>query len=181
MPKPLSPWSIQRLARLALLPLFLLAPMLAHAQSLDAQDVQLVCNALGFLDPAAASGVVAVVYDPAISGSKADADAIVAAFGNGIAGEQANYTAKVVSSDDLAGGGYVAIIAANGAAGTKIMKIARARKILCATGDKSAVQAGKCVMAVSSGNEVEIVVNTSAAAAAGLDFVTAFRTLITEI
>ena len=161
----------------------LLALQPAGAQSLSAQDVQLVCNVLGFLDPAATSGVVAVVYDPASAGSKADADAIVGSFGGGVTAEQANYTAKSVSSADLAeGGGFVAIIEASGVGGgDRVMHAARARKILCATGDKSAVQAGKCVMAVSSGTEVEIVVSARAAAAAGINFVTAFRTLITEI
>ena len=177
-----TPRQNRRHRLLLVIPMLVLSPVMARAQSLTAKDVQIVGKALGFLDPAAATGVVAVVYNPADPASKQDADAITEAFGGGISGASSSYTAKSVSTADLGDGtGYVDIIAASGAAGDQTVAAAHARKMLCITGDKTAVQAGKCVMTVSSDPTVAIEVSTSAASAAGVSFASAFRMMITEI
>jgi hypothetical protein len=154
----------------------------AHAQSLSAKDVQIIGKALGFVDPPTSSGVVAVVFDPTNAASKQDADAIVAAFGGGITGSSSNFTAKSISSTDFGGGdGYVAVIAAQGAASDGIMAAAKAHKMLCITADTAAIQGGKCIMSVSSDPAVKITVSDSAARAAGVAFNPAFHMLISEI
>jgi hypothetical protein len=153
----------------------------AHAASLTSRDVQIIAKALGFLDPAPAGGVVAVIYATGNAASKADAEAVVALFGDGLESGGGKFTAKVVDAGLLGDGrGYVAIILA---AGTNDAGPAasNAHGLLSISSADALVQAGLCVMVVHSSPRVEITVNRAAARAAGVDFTAAFGMLVHEI
>ena len=172
-----------RLRRLA--PFGLAALLAAHdasAATMSAKDAQIVAKAIGFLDPAPAGGVVAVVYDPANAAAKADAEAITVLFSGGLSESSSSVTAKAVDMASLGdGSGYVAIIVAKSTTTDKVMQAAKAHKIPCISADQALVQSGQCVMSVSSDPKVDITVSHAAAQAAGVSFQSAFRMLIHEI
>jgi hypothetical protein len=152
----------------------------ARALPLSAKDVQIIAKAMGFLDPAPAGGMGAVVYTDAATES--DADAIVANFGAGLASSGGTITAKAVDVAGLGdGSGYVGIILASGVSTPAANAAAKAHKIPCITADTALVQSGGCTMAVQSDPKVSITVNHAAAQAAGISFASAFAMLIHEI
>lgn len=157
-------------------------PGLGLAASLSQKDVQITAKALGFLDPPPGSGVVAIVYAAGNAASKADAAAIAALFGDGVAGGSATFTAKMVDGAGLGdGSGFVAVVLAANADGAAAMAAAKAHHIPCITADNAAVQGGGCIIAIQSEPKVDITVSHAAASAAGVSFSSAFRMLIHEI
>jgi hypothetical protein len=159
-----------------------LTPVPAGAASLSAKDLKIIATALGFLDPPAPAGVVAVVYAGGNAASKSDASDIAAAFGDGLTSRGGTVTAKVVDVTALGdGSGYVAIIVADGVPAGGAMPAAKAHKIPCITGSMTLVQSGQCIMAVQSEPKVDITVNHAAAGAAGIGFGSAFQMLIHEV
>lgn len=154
----------------------------ARAASLSASDAQFIAKALGFEDPPAPGGTIAVVYAGGNAASKADADGITALFAGGLSSSGGSVTAKPVAAASLGdGSGYIAIIIATGGQADGVMAAAKAHKILCITGDPSMVQAGQCMMAVRSQPSVDITVNRAAAQSAGIGFASAFTMLVHEI
>ena len=152
----------------------------AMAAPMSAKDVQIIAKALGFLDPAPAGGMVAVVYSDAAS--KADADGVVTSFGAGLPSAGGTITAKAVDVAALGdGGGYIAIILADGVSSDAANAAAKAHRIPCITANLALVQSGGCVMSVQSEPKVSITVNHAAAQAAGIGFASAFAMLIHEI
>ncbi len=158
-----------------------LAPA-ATAATMSAKDAQIIAKAIGFLDPSPSGGVVAVAYDASNPASKTDADAIVGLFAGGLAEGSNSVTAKAVDAGTLGdGSGYIAVILAQSASADKVMAAAKAHHIPCISAEASQVQAGTCVMSVSSDPKVDITVNHAAAQATGVSFQSAFRMLIHEI
>ena len=153
----------------------------AAAASLSSRDVLIIAKALGFLDPAPQGGVVAVVYSAGDNASKADAMAIVALFGGGLASGGGTITARAIDTGSLGdGSGFVAIILAAGV--EKAGAAAQApHRLLSITAAEGLVQSGRCVMAVRSEPRVEITVNRAAAQAAGVAFTAAFGMLVHQI
>ena len=171
--------SVHRVCCSAALALFMI-PAAAAAAPMSAKDVQIIAKALGFLDPAPAGGMVAVVYTDA--GSKADADAVVTNFGGGLPSAGGTITAKAVDAAALGdGSGYIAIILADGVTSDTASAAAKAHRIPCITANLALVQSGGCVMSVQSEPKVSITVNHAAAQAAGISFASAFAMLIHEI
>lgn len=167
---------------LALLGTALLPSSAASAASLSAKDVQIVAKVMGFLDPPAPGGVIAVIYSGADAASKSDAEAIVALFGDGVSSKGGNIKAKAVDAAALGdASGYVGIILAAGMSGDAAMTASKSRHIPCLTASLALVQGGHCTMAVASDPKVDITVNREAAQAAGVTFASAFRMLIHEI
>ena len=180
---PVNRRGARRGARVALaLALALCAPSAAGAASLTPKDAQIIAKALGFLDPPAAGGTVAVVYGSGNAASKADADGIASLFEGGLSFGGGTLNAKAVDVASLGdGSGFVAIIVATGGQGDAVMAAAKAHKMLCATADAALVQGGKCIMAVQSDPKVDITVSRDAAKAASIGFASAFSMLIHEI
>jgi hypothetical protein len=158
------------------------SPSGARGASLSAQDLRVIGRALAFLRPQPTSdtvlGVAYATEDPA---SRADAEAIAALIGEGLKVGNAVLQPKLVDTGTLARGGFRVVIAAAGANGPQLSAATRTMRALCATADLAAVQAGYCTMAITSEPRVEIVVNHTAAAAAGVEFAVAFRMTIREI
>jgi hypothetical protein len=182
MPSAFSAISQTSFVCLALLGALLLQPGTASAASLSAKDVQIVAKAMGFLDPPPAGGAIAVIYSGADAASKADADAIVALFGDGVSMKGGSIKANAIEAAALGdAGGYVGIIVAAGVVGDSAINGAKTRHIPCVTGNLAIVEAGRCLMAVQSEPKVNITVNRDAAKAAGVAFAPAFSMLIHEI
>ncbi len=153
----------------------------AAAASLTNRDAQIIAKVLGFLDPAPAGGVVAVLYASGDAASKADAAAVVALFGDGLASGGGKVTARAVDARLFGdANGYVAIILAAGASNVDAAG-AKAHGLLSISAADALVQAGHCVMVVHASPRVQITVNRAAAQAAGVGFTAAFGMLVHEI
>jgi hypothetical protein len=167
--------------RTAFAALWLICAAPAEAASLTSRDVQIIAKVLGFLDPVPAGGVVAVLYASGNEQSKADAAAVVALFGDGLASEGRKITAKAIDARLFGdGSGYVAIILAAGATNADVSE-AKIHGLLSIAAADALVQAGHCVMVVHASPRVEITVNRAAAQAAGVGFTAAFGMLVHEI
>jgi hypothetical protein len=153
----------------------------AAAASLSAKDVQVLGRALAFLQPPPGGGSIAVVFAHDDAASRRDAEDIVALLGDGLRSGGSVLRPVLRDSQSLAAGGFSVLVAAQGASGEAVLAASRANHALCVTGDLTAVQAGVCTMAIRSEPRVEVVINHTAAAAAGLEFVAAFRLMVREI
>jgi hypothetical protein len=152
----------------------------ADAQALSQKDVQIIAKAIGFLEPApSGTATVAIVYTDAAS--KQAATTIAGYFGGGLQAGGATLKSRVVTPADLAAGGFLAIIAPDGAIAGQVSAAAKAQHALCVTADEAAVQSGACAMAVKTTPSVEIIVNKAAAAAAGVGFGSAFLLMAHQI
>lgn len=151
------------------------------ATSLSPQEVQTVGRALAFMQPPPTAGSVAVVFSAADQQSKRDAEAIAAEIGPGLAVGSARLPPRVVEASALQAGGFAVVLAAAGANSPALGSAVQAAHVLCVTAELKAVQDGDCTMAVSTGMRVQIVLNHAAAAAAGINFIAAFRMMIREI
>jgi hypothetical protein len=151
----------------------------AAAASLSGRDVQIIVKALGFLEPAPQGGLVAVIYAPGNTASRADANAIVSLFGTSLLSNGGSVTARAIDAASFGdGAAYVAIILAAGMenAGTTPLR----HGLLSITAADDLVKSGRCVMAVHSQPRVDITVNRAAAQAAGVGFTAAFGMLVHE-
>lgn len=177
----------RRLVASCLRLLFAVVPALAgsgwaEAASLSRQDLQVLSRALVFVQPApSGTQTLAIAYATGNASSRADAEAIEALIGSGLRVGAAMLRPRLVDTASLAEGGFAAVLAAEGADGTLLQAAFQKQKVLCITGNFSAVQAGNCVMAIRAAPRVEILVNHAAATAAGVEFSAAFRMMIREI
>ncbi len=152
------------------------------AASLTPQDLQVLGNALAFVQPRpAGDGSVAVVYDGTNSASHQDAEAILAAIGKSLTAGGVVLTPKLVDADALATSEFSLVIVAAGANSEAVLRAVRAHHALCVTADQAAVQQGVCTMAIRSTGRVEIMLNYQAAQASGIGFATAFRMMVHEL
>lgn len=148
------------------------------AKADPARDLQVATKAFDFLDPKPGSGRIAVVYDDA---SRAAAEALAAAMPTSTNTTTLEPvlvsiadTAAVQSADSV-------LLPADFGAAADVAALMAGTGRLCFTTEKAFVEAGHCVMAVSSAPKVEIVVSAAAASANGIGFAGAFLMMITEI
>ena len=170
-------WGVGWLLRvgLATLVLAVSAPRTA-AQSFAADDLRILARVLSFVQPPL-TGTISIAYVPGNSASRADAEAIAHLIGDGIHVGSVILRPQVTEVNSSAMAGAAVIIPAMGANGSAI----RAAHALCVTNDLAAVEAGACTVAIRRQPRVEIIVNHAAAAAAGIEFATAFRMMVREI
>jgi hypothetical protein len=150
--------------------------------SLSPRDLLVLGKVLAFLrSPPHGPTYVAIAYRPGDAASRHDAEAIALSAGTTLRlGEQV-LQPRLVPTDALAAGGYALLIAAAGADQAALADAFRSQRVLCVSADPAAVEAGHCVMSIHSDPRVDIVVNHTAAAAAGIEFATAFLMMIREI
>ena len=178
----LIPRAARLLAAGALTGLIWALPHHVRAASFAPKDLQVLGRAIAFmLPPPAPDAIIAIAYVAGDAGSKRDADAIAALIGGGLQAGRAILRPKVIDINNLDTGGFHVVIAAAGANGPRLNAAVRAARALCVTTDIEAVRAGYCTMAITSEPRVEIVVNHAVAAAASVDFATAFRMMIHEM
>lgn len=148
-------------------------------------DFKLVTKAIGFLKTTPSGDLnVAIVYDPGNAASKSDADALNGILGAGLSEKGVNYKPVMVEASNLSAissAGVVYVAAGMGAQQAAIGGAAKSAKVISVSSDKSCVESGNCTMYVASSPKVEIVVNKGAAEAAGVEFQSAFKMMISEI
>lgn len=166
---------------IALILMASLTPFAAHADA--SKDILIAGRALTFLENGPAGKVVmGVVFDPSKPASVAEKNAVMAAIGGGLAAGGVTIIGKPVEAGDAGGAaGVGALYVTKGANGGAVVAAAKAKKIITIGSDVSCATSGACVMSVSADPKVEIVVNRSAAAAAGVVFKSAFRMMIREV
>jgi hypothetical protein len=159
-----------------------LTPVMAWAQVSD-RDLQVAGRTFGFVDGMPQGDVaVAVVYDPAAPGSKAEADAIAALMGNGLKVAKNTLKPKLVpvSALDLSGTKVAYVTAGLAGHHDAIFTAASGAKAMTITKDFACVDAKKCVMGFASEPAVKIQISRSAASSTGLAFSPALKLMVTE-
>lgn len=157
----------------------------AAIADISEKDFKLVTKAVGFMKSAPSGAVdVAIVYDPAIAGSQTDAEGLKSILGGGLTDKGVTYNPVMVPVSDLSAVSSASVVyvasgmsAHYGAIGDAV----KSAKVLSVSSDKACVEAGSCSMFVSSSPKVEIVLNSAAASAAGVEFQSAFKMMVSEI
>jgi hypothetical protein len=157
-------------------------PYPTRAASFAAGDLRVLSRAIAFMQPPLGpDAVVAIAYVAGNAESRRDADAIATLIDAEPRAGNTVLRPRVIDVNGLTAGGFHVVIAAAGANGPLLGAAARAAHALCVTTDVEAVRAGNCAMAITSEPRVKIMVNHQAAAAAGIEFATAFRMMIQEM
>ncbi|TNE66182.1 MAG: hypothetical protein EP335_04315 [Alphaproteobacteria bacterium] len=147
-------------------------------------DVQVGAKAAAFVQPALEGDILtAIVFDPANPASKADADNIFAALGNGLKIKSGTLKPKLVPVGELDKLSDVRVVfLAHGVGGgmSAVAGAAASRGILTISNDMNCVNTDQCSVGVESKPKVSIVVSKSATAAAGLQFGAAFLMMVKE-
>ncbi|WP_035693716.1 hypothetical protein [Azospirillum halopraeferens] len=151
-----------------------------------AKDVQVAAKTFGFtVPPLTGTVTVAVVFDPGVPASQADADQLKTILGSGLAVGTATLVPVLVPVAQLDGGldgANVAFLTGGlSAHHERIFAATKAKKLLSVSADTSCVQSARCVMGVKSEPKVEILVNKAAAEASSVSFAPAFRMMISEL
>ena len=140
-------------------------------------------RALSFLQPALSGSVTAaIVYQPGDAGSEAEARAIEQALGNGLAIGSLTLKPRRVAANALDGlaGAKVAFVT-RAANYRQVSSFAAQRSIITISSDPACAQAGLCVLSISSGPKVQIIVSKAACQASKVKFGAAFLMLVKEI
>jgi hypothetical protein len=142
-----------------------------------------LARALSFLDPPPVGSVeVGIVYPPHSAPARAEADRIIAAFGDGLRAGNLTLRARPVQVDTVAQAGTMALLLTEAAApqAAAVAAAVAGRSVLILAFDRSLVDTGAVAMVVRSEPRVEILVNRAAAQAARIKFMAAFRMMIQE-
>jgi hypothetical protein len=154
----------------------------ASAASFSPKDLLILGRAVAFLvPPPAPDASIGVVYAPGNHASRQDAEAVDSMIGAGLQAGKVTLRPKLIEAGALATGSFPVVIAAAGANSAQLGAATRLSHTLCATTEIEAVRSAFCTMAITSEPRVEIVVNHTASAAAGIEFAAAFRMMIREI
>jgi len=162
----------------------LIASALPAEAAFDETNLRVAARVLGFMERPP-SGIVraGIVYAPDNPRSAADAASLQALLGDGLRVGNVTLQGKLVRINEAAGADVALFLLADdtGGAASRLAEVARAEHKPCITTDLAQVRAGTCAIGVRSQPRVEILVNSAAAAASGVQFSTAFRILITEM
>ncbi len=135
-------------------------------------------------DIAAGSVEMAVVYNPADAGSKADLDSIKSIIGGGYSAPKHTITIKEVTEDQAASANNPLVFVTSGvSAGAQaaLKDNATSNKSLIVTSDMGCVEAGNCTLGIDVGSSVNITLNGSLYRDSGLSFDSAFEFMVKEI
>jgi hypothetical protein len=125
----------------------------------------------------------AIIFEPGVDESEAEAARLEHAVGAGLPVGKTVIHVRRVSATDLAGlAGVKLAFVTTGVRHQQDVAAAAARQsIVTVTPDMSCVQAARCVVGISSGSPLQIVVSRAAARAASIRFGSAFLMLVKEI
>jgi hypothetical protein len=156
----------------------------AAAQVSDT-DLQIAARAFGFLqEPIRGTAEVDIIYDPANSASQEEAEALRDRLAGGYSAGMVSLTPDLVAVGDVSTALDAPIAFVTQGVADRYPAV---REAVAASGtlsfstDLGCVEAGACVMAVSSTPRVRIVVNNATAASADIEFQEAFRMMVEEI
>ena len=153
---------------------------MAHA----ALSVPVSARVIGFLQPVPKGTIAAtIIYEPGNAASEAEAGAIEAAVGGGLAVGGGTLRVRRVAANALArlAGAQVAFVTTGVRDQQQVGDAAARAGILTITSDIGCVRAAHCVVAVSSAPRTQITVSRAAARAANIRFGSAFLMLVKEI
>lgn len=172
----------KRLAKYAVLILTVILSSISPASAnASARDLAIAVRAIDFVRPKPSGGSIAVIFDPSDPSSKSIAEAVAATMPTST--KRIAIQATPVAIEDMAAiNRSDAVFLPSGL--SNIEPFARAlagQGLLCFTTERAYVEAGHCVMSVTSSPKVEILVGMSAAQAYGVAFGNAFRMMIKEI
>ncbi|WP_417451107.1 hypothetical protein [Kordiimonas sp.] len=148
------------------------------------RDVQVGAKAAAFVQPELTGDIAtAIVFDPSNAASKADADTIAAALGDGMKIKHGTLRPKLVPLNDTAALATARVVFLAHGVGDGMSSVASAaatNAILTISNDMSCVETDRCVVGVQSKPKVSIVVSKAASAAANLQFGAAFLMMVKE-
>jgi len=158
---------------------------LAAAPTAAELNVPVAARVVSFLQPAP-TGVttVAILYSPDSPASISEAGTIERAMAGGVSAGRATIRTKRVTADTLGSlAGYRAAFVTAGlkAAYPGIAQAATRASVVTIGSDQSCVQSGGCIVGITGGARVQIIVNRAAARAAKVKFGSAFLMLVKEI
>lgn len=162
--------------------LFICSP----AWATDAQDISIGLKALLMMNDRP-SGIVnmAVVYDPAVPESKADAESIKNKIDNGVGVpgglKLASRLVSISESDKLTDVKLAFLASEVSPVGFDAISKAASSGILTVSTDTACVRSNKCVLGVEAKPRVAIYYSAAAAEAAHIHFVSAFLMLVKQI
>lgn len=145
--------------------------------------MQVAARTATFVSPALSGTVtVAIIYEAGNPGSEREARDIERAMAGGLRVGSMTLVSKRVASGSLEqlAGAKMAFVT-QGTNYRQIGAATAARSILSISFDSACAQADYCVLAISQGPKVQIMVSKSAATAARLRFNSSFLMLIKEI
>lgn len=147
-------------------------------------DLKLIAQTMAFLSkPPTGTLEVGIVYPDGPGSGRAEAERLAAAFGSGLDVGALTLRPRLLTMDEAIRDTGIPALLLTDAVLPQAAALARAivgRGVLTVSLDPEAVTAGEAVMAVRSEPRVEIYVSRAAAAAAGVEFSTAFRMMIQE-
>ena len=147
-------------------------------------DIKVGGKAAAFVQPALSGDVpTAIVFDPANAESKADADAIAAAIGDGLSIKNSTLKPVMVEIGNLSAlSGVKVAFLTHGLGGNKaaVASAAAQNGVLTISNDMSCVESDQCVVGVESKPKVSIVVSKAASEASSLSFGSAFLMMVKE-
>lgn len=166
------------------------ASLLAGAIATQPAPAQMTANnvlagarVLSFVQPALSGSVTAaIVYQPGDAGSEAEARAIEHVLGGGLVVGSLTIKPKKIPVDALGGlaGAKVAFVT-RAVNDRQVASAAAQRSIITISSDPGCAQAGLCVISISPGSKVQIIVSKAACQASKVKFGAAFLMLVKEI
>ncbi|MBI0539461.1 DUF4154 domain-containing protein, partial [Roseomonas sp. KE2513] len=148
-----------------------------------ARDLQVLARALAFVEGAPRGAAeVGIVYSQQSAQGRAEAERVAGAFGEGLRAGSLTLRPRLVTVETAGQAGTAALLL-TGSAVPHAALVARAiagRSVLTVTTDRELIETGAVVMTVRTEPRVEILVSRTAAQAAGVTFVSAFRMMIQE-
>lgn len=147
------------------------------------EEMQVAGQVLGFLDPSLSGRVtLAVVFDPANSGSRVEAAAIAALLADGASVGALTLQPRLIEQSHLAAANGYNVVFVAGNVDSQILKQALAlRRVPCLTRHLEEIEQGGCMVALRTFPSVNIVVNEVNASLGGVRFATAFRMMVQEL
>lgn len=174
-----------KLAALAATLLLACIPVGPALAQITAKDVQIAVRTIGFVrNPPNGPVDLAILFDPAVPVSAAEAQTATATIGGGLRVGAATVRGVPLSISDLSRlGSFRFVLVTTGLQShfDNIFEATRGRGILSISVDMACARAGRCVMAVASEPRVQILVNRQASEACAVEFAAAFRLMITEM
>jgi hypothetical protein len=148
------------------------------------RDLQVVARTLGFLEtPLTGNLNMGIIYDPANTSSRQQAQQIAAELGAGLRVGNLQLRPVLVPLAEAASARVDFFLMSEflGASASVFAAHTGQRKLPCVTTDLQQVRDGHCAIGVQSAPKVSIVVNRAAAATSAIRFSTVFRMMITEL
>ncbi len=151
------------------------------AYAIEERDVQVAARTFGFVDGMPSGTIeVAIVYDPAIAESSAEADELAGILGGGLKAGKHTLTSKKVAVGDVGSiGTKVAFVTAGMASHHQtIFDSVKTKNVFTFTKDFSCLSSKLCVLAVETKPSVRIEISNDAATASGLAFGQALKMMV---